>query len=209
MQKTHVLAVPELDGPVTTGGVDDTLSAPAHSIDTRRVASERELELAELRVPDADGAVLGGRSNARAVRVTENGERVSFEPVILVVGENEQVDRLPGERRDPLLVSAEGLANRFARLGVPEPDLSRSKTLEESGKVFWSRPRQTVLSMLPVATMRSMPSHSTHSNHPVWPARVDWGVSVSRFHKRQVLSPDPVARSFPVGENEAQRMGEA
>lgn len=39
--------------------------------------------------------------------------------------------------------------------------------------------------------------------------RVETGVSVSKFHRRQVLSPEPVARSFPVGEKDAQRIGEA
>lgn len=63
--------------------------------------------------------------------------------------------------------------------------------------------------MLPVATILSIPSHSTHNNQPVCPVRVDWGVSVSRFHNLQVLSPEPVASSRPVGENEAQRMGDA
>jgi len=43
----------------------------------------------------------------------------------------------------------------------------------------------------------------------VWPASVAEGVSESRFHRRHVLSPEPVARKRPVGENEAQRIGEA
>jgi len=34
------------------------------------------------------------------------------------------------------------------------------------------------------------------------------GVSVFKSHSRALVSPDPVARSFPVGENEAQRIGE-
>ena len=68
---------------------------------------------------------------------------------------------------------------------------------------------RTELSMLPVATWRSRPSHSTHRSQPVWPASVAAGVSESRFHSRHVLSPEPVARNRPVGENEAHRMGEA
>jgi len=31
---------------------------------------------------------------------------------------------------------------------------------------------------------------------------------VFRSHSRALVSPDPVAKSFPVGENEAQRIGE-
>lgn len=65
-----------------------------------------------------------------------------------------------------------------------------------------------MLSILPVATVLSIPSHSTHNNHPVCPARVYFGVSVSKSQIRHVLSPDPVARRRPVGEKEAHRMGD-
>jgi hypothetical protein len=114
-------------------------------------------------------------------------------------------------------VTAESVADGLAGLGIPEPDLSSAMAEErvsfrpclEPAPHFESNRTLTVLSMLPVATVLSMPSHSTQSSQPVWPVRVETGVSVSKFHRRQVLSPEPVARSFPVGEKEAQRMGEA
>jgi hypothetical protein len=61
----------------------------------------------------------------------------------------------------------------------------------------------------PVASFRSMASHSTHNTHPLCPASVWDGVSVSRLHSRAVVSPDPVARKFPVGEKEAHKIGDA
>ena len=42
----------------------------------------------------------------------------------------------------------------------------------------------------------------------MWPESVCDGVSVNRSHKRAFVSPEPVARRFPVGENDAQRMGD-
>ena len=44
--------------------------------------------------------------------------------------EDEQVDWLPCEGRDPLLVSAKGLSDRLARLRVPQPDLSDHVVVE-------------------------------------------------------------------------------
>lgn len=43
----------------------------------------------------------------------------------------------------------------------------------------------------------------------MWPLRVQAGVSVSRFHNRHVLSPEPVASILPVGEKDAHKIGEA
>ena len=65
----------------------------------------------------------------------------------------------------------------------------------------------TLLSILPVATHLSNPSHSTQRTQFECPLKVALGVSLFKFHNRQVLSPDPVAKYWPVGENEAQRIG--
>lgn len=115
------------------------------------------------------------------------------------------MNRLPCERGDPLGVATKSISNCLSRLGIPKPHLH---SIHQLSSHLNAAKQRTVLSMLPVATVRSIPSHSTHSNHPVWPASVYLGVSVSRSHRRQVLSPDPVASIFPVGENEAQRIGE-
>jgi len=73
--------------------------------------------------------------------------------------------------------------------------------------VFGSQMR-TCPSCPPLANLLSIGSHSTQSTHPLWPESVWEGVSVFRSHSRALVSPDPVAKSFPVGENEAQRIGE-
>ena len=57
-EDAHVFAVPEFYGPVTTRREDDALSSPSHGVYTCGVTPERKLELAELRVPDPDRAVL-------------------------------------------------------------------------------------------------------------------------------------------------------
>ena len=66
----------------------------------------------------------------------------------------------------------------------------------------------TWLSCPPVANFRSRASHSTHRTHPLCPDSVCEGVSVNRSHKRALVSPEPVARRFPVGEKDAQRIGD-
>jgi hypothetical protein len=69
-------------------------------------------------------------------------------------------------------------------------------------------PKLTWLSCPPVANLRSRASHSTHRTHPLWPESVCEGVSVNRSHKRALVSPEPVARRFPVGEKDAQSIGD-
>lgn len=66
---------------------------------------------------------------------------------------------------------------------------------------------RTLLSIDPVATVDSYPSHSTQRIQPVWPVKVDLGNSVDRSHILAVLSPEPVASKLPVGEKDAQRIG--
>ena len=67
-------------------------------------------------------------------------------------------------------------------------------------------PKLTWPSCPPVANFRSRASHSTHRTELLWPGSVCDGVSVNRSHKRAVASPEPVARRFPVGEKDAQRI---
>lgn len=74
--------------------------------------------------------------------------------------------------------------------------------------MYLGRPELTWLSCPPVASFRSRASHSTHSTHPLWPESVCEGVSVNRSHKRALVSPEPVARRFPVGEKDAHRIGD-
>lgn len=64
-EETDLLAVPQLDCPVARSGVDNTFAAPPHCVDRSRVSSESEFELAQLRVPDADGTVFRGRGDPR------------------------------------------------------------------------------------------------------------------------------------------------
>lgn len=67
---------------------------------------------------------------------------------------------------------------------------------------------RTELSILPLASIFSIPFHSTHRIQPVWPVNVCFGSSIFKSHKRTELSPDPVASIEPVGENDAHRMGD-
>ena len=53
-----------------------------------------------------------------------------------------------------------------------------------------------------------MASHSTQRTQPLWPESVCEGVSVKRSHKRAFVSPDPVAIKLPVGEKDAQSIGD-
>ena len=59
----------------------------------------------------------------------------------------------------------------------------------------------------PVASFLSIGSHSVQRTQPTWPDRTCDGVSVLRSHSRAVASPDPVANKFPVGENDAHKIG--
>lgn len=60
----------------------------------------------------------------------------------------------------------------------------------------------------PVASFLSIASHSAQSTQPLWPDNTCDGVSVNRSHNLALQSPEPVARRFPVGENEAHNIGE-
>lgn len=75
-------------------------------------------------------------------------------------------------------------------------------------KVYLGAPKLTWLSCPPVANFRSKASHSTHRTHPLCPDSVCEGVSVNKSHKRALVSPEPVARRFPVGEKDAQSIGD-
>lgn len=77
-------------------------------------------------------------------------------------------------------------------------------------KKYLARPKKnlTWLSCPPVASFRSRASHSTHRTQSLCPESVCEGVSVNKSHKRALASPEPVARRFPVGENDAQSIGD-
>ena len=79
---------------------------------------------------------------------------------------------------------------------------------EKQNKTIITSLTRTCPSCPPVANFLSIASHSTQSTQPLCPDNTCEGVSVSRFHKRAFVSPDPVARREPVGENEAQRIGD-
>src|SRR6266403_1801041 len=73
-----------------------------------------------------------------------------------------------------------------------------------------------------IRTFEDEMGEPTHSKKRIWarqkknktymavvcPDNVCEGVSVNRSHKRAVASPEPVARRFPVGENDAQSIGD-
>lgn len=59
----------------------------------------------------------------------------------------------------------------------------------------------------PVATTRSLPSHSVQRTHPLCPTRVCFGSSISMSHRRAVESPDPVTAYRPVGDRDPHKIG--
>lgn len=68
---THILAIPKLDGPITTRREDNALSSPPHDVDTGGMATEGEIELARLGVPYAYSGVFGRRGETRSGDVAE------------------------------------------------------------------------------------------------------------------------------------------
>jgi hypothetical protein len=111
-------------------------------------------------------------------------------------------------------MSLQRIAERLPGLRVPYSNLFVSSTIRERGgrgaqaarRAKKKEKKLTWPSYPPVANFRSRASHSTHRTELLWPESVCDGVSVNRSHKRAVASPEPVARRFPVGEKDAQRM---
>ena len=75
-------------------------------------------------------------------------------------------------------------------------------------KKRWSGSICTCPSCPPVANFLSIASHSTQSTQSLWPESTCEGVSLLRSHRPAFVLPDPVASRHPVGENEAQRIGD-
>ena len=97
------------------------------------------------------------------------------------------MDWLPGKRGDPFGVAFERVADGLSGFWIPEAYVAVVASSSEFA-----------LHRLPLDTKN--PTFVT--------VRVCEGVSVNKSHRRALQSPDPVASRLPVGENDAQRIGD-
>lgn len=101
VQQLAGICHPNLDGLVVRGRVYVAGTTPANARDTGLVSGQGNIGSLVCAVPDAHGAVLGRRGQARATALLG-------------------VVRLPRQRRDPLCVAFERTSKLFPGCGIPQ-----------------------------------------------------------------------------------------
>ena len=163
------------------GRVDETGASPSDAADALLVAGQTDEARAQERVPDADVAVFGGAGQLPAVRV--------------------QVQRLPGQARDPLFVSGQAAARLLPALRLPDADLPA--LARRSQRLSVGRPGRAQhpvfvacggkIARLFLFTM------GVQEGADGSPLQVKSGLSVFKSQNRTVVSPEPLARCLPSG----------
>ena len=185
---THILGVPDFDCTVAATSVDQTFASPSNDVHAGIVSCQGELCEGLGRRPDLDGSVFRRGSTSRRGSIAGRMDYVDQSRRSLPWRSNSTYRWMGSHAKLVIHLVWPFLASPIA---FP---VRGSQNL-------------TCPSCPPVATTRSLPSHSVQRTHPLCPTRVCFGSSISMSHRRAVESPDPVTAYRPVGDKDPHRIG--